>query len=177
MNSKTTCVVYSPITTFSGYGSRSRDVVKSLFELKGDEWDIKLIACNWGSTPKNFIKKHQEEWGFLEDYIIPLPLTYRPNVWIQITVPNEFQAVGDYNIGITAGIETTLCAPSWLEGLNKMDLNLVSSQHAKDTFLNSKYERKNQETGEDVGALKMEKPMEILFEGAMLDKYHPLRWQ
>ena len=26
-----------------------------------------------------------------------------------ITVPNEFQPVGKYNIGLTAGIETTGC--------------------------------------------------------------------
>ena len=28
---------------------------------------------------------------------------------MQITIPNEFQPVGKYNIGLTAGIEATAC--------------------------------------------------------------------
>ena len=37
-----------------------------------------------------------------------MPLAQQPDIWAQITVPNEFQAVGRYNIGFTAGMETTL---------------------------------------------------------------------
>jgi hypothetical protein len=43
----------------------------------------------------------------------------KPNVWIQITVPNEFQPIGDYNIGVTAGVETTIMPPECLEGMNR----------------------------------------------------------
>ena len=32
----------------------------------------------------------------------------QPDVWMQITIPSEFQPIGKYNIGVTAGIETTL---------------------------------------------------------------------
>ena len=47
-----------------------------------------------------------------------MPLTEQPEIWAQITVPNEFQPVGKYNIGITAGIETTLRVPGeWIEGM------------------------------------------------------------
>ena len=53
---------------------------------------------------------------------------------MQITVPNEFQRVGTYNIGCTAGIESTGCDPSWIEGLNRMDLNWVSSDDAYKVF-------------------------------------------
>ena len=57
--------------------------------------------------------------------IITQKLDRKPNVWIQITVPNEFQPVGDYNIGVTAGVETTIMPPECLEGINRMDLTLV----------------------------------------------------
>ena len=68
----------------------------------------------------------------------------QPDIWCQITVPNEFQRVGKYNIGLTAGIETTHCAPQWLEGLNRMDLNLVSSEHSKKVFETTGYDKKDQ---------------------------------
>jgi len=91
---------------------------------------------------------------------------------MQITVPNEFQSVGKYNIGVTAGIETTLAHGSWVEGINRMDLTLVSSEHAKQTFLNSQFETRNAQ-GQTLGQIKVEKPIEVLFEGANLDVYFP----
>ena len=51
-------------------------------------------------------------------------LEKQPDVHMHVVVPNEFQALGKYNIGITAGLETTVCPPEWLEGLNRMDFNL-----------------------------------------------------
>jgi hypothetical protein len=48
---------------------------------------------------------------------------------MQITVPNEFQQVGKYNIGCTAGIETTIAPAEWVEGCNRMNLILGSSEH------------------------------------------------
>ena len=73
-------------------------------------------------------------------------MTSKPDIWAQITVPNEFQAIGKYNIGFTAGIETTIAAAPWIEGCNRMDLNIVSSEHSKQVFLNSKFDKKDQNT-------------------------------
>jgi glycosyltransferase involved in cell wall biosynthesis len=94
---------------------------------------------------------------------------------MQITVPNEFQAIGKFNIGITAGIETTICDPSWLEGLNRMNLNLVSSEHAKKVFEGSVFEQRDKNQGNQVvGHIKLEKPVEVLFEGADTNIYQKL---
>ena len=41
---KNTCVIYAPISTYSGYGANARDKVKALINLKKDEWDIKIIS-------------------------------------------------------------------------------------------------------------------------------------
>ena len=92
-------------------------------------------------------------------------LPKQPDVWIQITVPNEFQPVGKYNIGITAGIETTVCAPEWIDGINRMNLTLVSSEHAKRVFEASSFEQRDQQSGQVVRHVKLEKPVEVLFEG------------
>jgi glycosyltransferase involved in cell wall biosynthesis len=103
--------------------------------------------------------------------MIPLllkgPLTKQPDYWFQITIPNEFQHVGKVSIGVTAGIETTVCDASWLEGCNRMDLTLVSSQHAKNVLQATSYGK--QENPNEI--LKLEKPVEVLFEGVDLNKY------
>ena len=41
------CVISAPPTTYSGYGARSRDFIKALYELKKDEWDIQIIPQRW----------------------------------------------------------------------------------------------------------------------------------
>ena len=162
--SKIKVVVSCPIDTYSGYGARSRDLVKAL--LKTGKYDVKILAQRWGNTRFGYLNDHKE--AELASLIIP-QLTAKPQVWMQVTVPNEFQPVGEYNIGVTAGIETTICDPSWIEGLNRMNLNLVSSNHAKQTFVNSRFNI--EKDGQMQGTVELQKPVEVLFEGADLEKY------
>ena len=168
---KPTFFISSPFDTFSGYGARSRDVIKSIIE--SGKYNVKLVSQRWGNTPFGFIKDHESEWGFLTGYLYNQPqLTEKPDIWMQITVPNEFQPVGKYNIGVTAGMETTLVHHTWVEGINRMDLTLVSSEHSKQSFLNSVYTQHNQQN-QPIGEIKVTKPIEVLFEGANLDVYKP----
>jgi len=46
--SKPICIVSCQIDTYSGYGARSRDFVKSLIKNKDKEWDIKILSQRWG---------------------------------------------------------------------------------------------------------------------------------
>jgi hypothetical protein len=93
---------------------------------------------------------------------------------MQITVPNEFQRLGKYNIGVTAGIETTLSPGDFIDGVNRMDLTLTSSEHSKSTFINTILQKVDQRTNQVIGELKTEKPIEVLFEGADTNVYKPL---
>jgi glycosyltransferase involved in cell wall biosynthesis len=165
---KNTFYISSPFDTYSGYGARSRDLIKAIIET--GKYDIKLLSQRWGITPFGFCEDHPE-WKFLLDYVYDSNnLPEQPDIWMQITVPNEFQAVGKYNIGVTAGMETTLVHGSWVEGVNRMDLTLVSSEHSKQVFLNSKFESKNQQ-GQSLGVVEVNKPIEVLFEGANINLY------
>ena len=164
---KPLCVVSCPIDTFSGYGARSRDFVKSLIKEKDSEWDIKIMPQRWGDCPWNFLSKDDP----LRKRFITNQLPQQPDIWMQITVPNEFQPVGKFNIGISAGIETTIYPAEFIEGSNKMDLNLVSSQHSKNVAQQCAFEKKNQQ-GQVIGQIKLEKPIEVLFEGLDLNKYY-----
>ena len=164
---KNTFIISCPIDTFSGYGARSRDFIKALIEL--DEYEVSIISQRWGSTPENFIENNKKEWGFLQKHLIP-GLQGKPDIWCQVTVPNEFQPMGKYNIGLTAGMETTHVHQTWVEGCNRMDLILTSSNHSKQTFINSQYQAKD---GSHI--LKVEKPIEVLFEGVNLDVYKKIK--
>ena len=167
--SKNSCVIYAPVDTLSGYGSRSRDTIKSIIDLKKDEWDIKIIPCAWGNTPTGFVEENPE-WNFLSQYFITSQLTQQPDIMIWITIPTEFQKVGKYNIGITAGLETDLVPGDWIEGCNRMDLILVSSEHSKKAFLDSKYQKQNQ-NGIIEGTIELKVPIEVLFEGIDTNVY------
>tara|TARA_R110000803_G_scaffold164425_1_gene228137 strand:- start:203 stop:1495 length:1293 start_codon:yes stop_codon:yes gene_type:complete len=163
---KNTFVVSCPLDTYSGYGARSRDFVKALIEL--DEYDVQILSQRWGKCSEGFIENN-EEWGFLSKYIIP-QLMQKPDYWCQITVPNEFSPVGKYNIGLTAGMETTIVDGSWVEGCNKMDLILTSSEHSKNVFETSQF---NKEGTDKI--IKLEKPIEVLIEGLNLDTFKPIK--
>jgi glycosyltransferase involved in cell wall biosynthesis len=166
-------VISCPADTFSGYGARSRDIALPL--IKSGKYDVKILPQRWGSTPWGFLNNENPDHKLIKDcFLTNNQLPKQPDVWIQITVPNEFQAVGKYNIGITAGIETTVCAAPWIEGLNRMSLNLVSSEHAKKVFQESRFEKRNSQTQQVEGVIQLTAPVEVLFEGANLDIYKKL---
>ena len=168
---KQTLFISCPIDTLSGYGARSRDIVKAL--IKHDKYDIKVISQRWGSTPFGALDRNDPEDQKILNLIWNQPqLPFQPDIWIQITVPNEFQAVGKYNIGVTAGIETTLCDVSWIEGCNRMNLILASSNHAKQVFQSTSFEKKDKNTNQTVEVVKLIRPVEVLFEGVDLTKYN-----
>ena len=161
-------VISCPYDTYSGYGARARDIVKAI--INTGKYDVKLTSQRWGSTAWGFCKDNPE-WEFLHEHKVEGQLTEKPDIWMQITIPNEFQPIGKYNIGCTAGIESNLCKPEWIEGLNRMDINWVSSNFAKQTFENTKYEKKNKQTNQVEGHIVLQKPIEVVFEGANLDVY------
>ena len=160
-------VVSCPIDTYSGYGARARDFVKALISNK--KYDVKILSQRWGNTRFGYLEDHSED--DLQSRVIA-KLTEKPDVWIQVTVPNEFQAVGKYNIGLTAGMETTRVHHTWIEGCNRMDIILTSSEHSKKVFQETTYNVENKQTKQVTSQIKLEKPIEVLLEGADLNKYY-----
>ena len=170
---KPTFVISCPIDTYSGYGARSRDIVKAIIEL--DKYEVKVLPQRWGATPKGFIQNNPE-WGFLTKHLLNSPqLPAQPEIWMQITVPNEFQPVGKYNIGCTAGIETTIAPADWIEGCSRMNLILGSSEHTIKVLKESKFEKRDQNTNQSVGFLEWKGDSEIIFEGANTEVYKPIK--
>lgn len=121
-----TVVIASPVLTQSGYGHHAREVISNIIEKKSKEWDIKLISLPWGHTP--FTYPIPIEW---KSRIIGPQLQQQPDIWVQITVPNEFQKIGKYNIGVTAVTEGNVCPTDWIRSINQMDVTIVPSKFAK----------------------------------------------
>ena len=136
-------VVQGPVATRSGYGNHTSDLVTAL--IKADKYDVQIISLPWGVTPMNALHMNNAEHVEILKRIATKPITTQPDVFIQISVPNEFGLgpdgkpfnAGKYNIGITAGIETTLVSAEFLQGCNRMDLVITTSEHSKKGFLNS----------------------------------------
>ena len=156
---KPVCVVRAPCATRSGYGDMSRDIIRHLIEY--DKFDVQVISVNWGETPMNALDENNPKDKMILDRIISLPLTRQPELFVTITIPTEFEVIGKYNIGITAGIETTIAASQWVESCNKMDVVFTISEHSKNVFHASKYGRKGN-NGQDLGTLEVMKPVEVL---------------
>lgn len=156
---KPVCVVRAPCATRSGYGDMSRDIIRHLIEY--DKYDVKVISVNWGETPMNALNENNPKDKMILDRILTGPLTRQPELFVTITIPTEFETIGKYNIGITAGIETTIVAPQWLEACNKMDVVFTISEHSKNIFLSSKFGKQGP-NGQQLGMLEIQKPVEVL---------------
>ena len=167
-------LICAPVSSRSGYGDHARDLVRAF--LKKDKFDIKIQDVPWGETPRNALDSELDKNIF--DCILREPkMDRQPDVYVDIRIPNEFQAWGKFNIGITAGIETTAVSGNWVENCNKMDLIIVPSEHSKKGFVDALYEKMQtlpDGQQQKIGELKLEKPIEALFEGVDLDVYKPL---
>ena len=163
-------LITGPVATRSGYGSHSRDLVRALVNM--DKFDIHITSLRWGNTPMNALnEKNPKDKIILDRILKENNLPKQPDVHIQISVPNEFSPLAKYNIGITAGIENTAPKPEWIEGLNRMDMNIVPSKFVKQIFESVTYEKMDENTEQKVGEVKLQKPMEVLFEGADTEIY------
>ena len=170
---KPTFFISCPVDTYSGYGARSRDIVRAIIEM--DKYDVKIIPQRWGETAWGFIEDH-EEWGFLNKYLFqPQPNQQypKPDIWMQITIPNEFMPQGHYNIGMTAGIESTVAPADWVQGCGRMNMVLGSSKHSIDILKASTFEKRDERTQQVIEkiAFNPNTKTDILFEGFNEDTY------
>lgn len=171
--SKPLCVIQAPVFSRSGYGDWAKEVAKSI--IRYDKYDVKIAATKWGG---NVLKRNVEDLDMsdpmnqlLFEKTIREPLNRQPDLFIQISIPNEFNPIGKYNIGMTAGIETTAAAGEWIDGLNRMDMNIVTSQHSKKIFLEADYVKTYKDGSGRKEKLAVEKPIEVCFWGANTNVY------
>jgi len=158
-----------PVKTRSGYGAHSRDLLQSLYEM--DLFEIKIDSCMWGSTPMTALEKDNQFHMWIESNIIN-PAGVTSDFYVQVTVPNEFERRGKFNVGITAGIETTVAPKEWIDGCNRMDLVITTSKFSKEVLLSTVYNENENNTGKLIKQHKIQKPIEVLFEGVDVSTFN-----
>ena len=171
-------VVQGPVATRSGYGNHTRDLVRSLIAM--DKYDLRLISLPWGNCPMTALNAADPNDKPIIDRIITQPLDKQPDIFIQVSVPNEFCLApdgktpikpGKFNIGVTAGVESNVMPPECIQGLNRMDMNITVSKHTTDIIQQTIYDQVDERTKQKTGILKSTQPIEILFEGSDLNIY------
>jgi len=131
-------VLRAPVLTQSGYGVHSRQVARWLINLAEQKKISLSIQCvPWGDTSW-FVN------GDLHDGLVEKIMKYssfsddKADVSFQLILPNEWvKDLASYNVGMTAGVETTKCHPNWISSINQMNEIIVPSSHVRETFKNS----------------------------------------
>ena len=160
--SKPTLLFRGPVETRSGYGSHSRDILESLRSMNA--FNIIIDSCNWGVTPLTALEDGNEFHQWIKSRKIS-SLDTQPELYVSVTISNEFRRVGKFNVGITAGVETTVASKELIDGCNQMDLVIVPSNFTKEVYFQSVYNETENGTGRLIKQHKIVKPMEVLFEG------------
>jgi glycosyltransferase involved in cell wall biosynthesis len=148
---KKNVLLVGPLLTRSGYGEQARFALRSL-RSRSDLFDVYIKPLKWGQT--SWITEDTPERRWIDE-TIEKTIGYvqqggQFDISLQVTIPNEFQNLAPRNIGYTAGIETTMCAPAWTQKCNEMDSIIVVSNHSKNVLERTRFEGTDENTGQHV---------------------------
>ncbi len=150
-------ILRAPVLTRSGYGEQSRFALRSL-RSQEDQFDIYIQPLEWGKTSWVSEMDEEREWidSTIEKTIAYIQSGGTFDISVQVTIPNEWEPIAQFNVGYTAGIETTRVSHEWIQKANEMDSIIVVSNHSKFVYENTVYDAVNTETNEKV-ELKLNK--------------------
>ena len=165
----------APFNTRSGYGDHARSIFYSIMDR--EDFEIKCVDVRWGETPRNHLDPKIPKHKKLLDTFVDGKNIQQPDIYIDIRIPNEFQTPAKFNIGITAGVETDVVSPEFIQGCNKMNLNLGTSKFTVSNFQRCQYDQQQEVNGQQqkVGVLKLDRPMGVLSEGIDTSIYKPIK--
>lgn len=154
-------IISAPFLSRSGYGEMARFAFSVLLQHQ-DEYDIYINILNWGQT--NSVIEENPIIDAINSFNLKTKQMLQAtngniqfDVSLQITIPNEWKKMAMYNIGYTAGIETTLISPAWLEPSNAMDKIITISEFSKSVFENTVF---NNQQGQQV---KVTTPIDVVY--------------
>jgi glycosyltransferase involved in cell wall biosynthesis len=148
---KKNILLVGPLLTRSGYGEQARFALRAL-QSRPDLFEVYIKPLTWGTT--SWITDDTPERRWIDE-AIEKSIGYTQqggqfDMSLQVTIPNEFEPYAPYNIGYTAGIETTMCAPLWTQKCNQMDSIIVVSNHSKNILDAARFEGVDENTGQRV---------------------------
>lgn len=132
-------LITAPILSRSGYGEMARFALRALSK---QNVDLYIEPLNWGNT--GWLFEDDDERKLIDSLIVKTQTLLQNtggnaafDISIQISIPNEWKKRAPINIGYTAGIETNMISPAWLQPTQQMDKVIVISEHAKSGFVNT----------------------------------------
>jgi len=130
--------IKGPLLTQSGYGVHSRQIFRWALS-RG--YKVSAEVTPWGITPWYISPEHCD--GLIGQIMeATTPIRQKPDVAFSIQLPNEWNPnIGHKNVGVTAGVETNICSQAWIKACQSMDAVIVPSRFAKQTFVNSGYDK------------------------------------
>ena len=133
-------LISGPVLSRSGYGEMARFALRSLKDRS--DIDLYVLPTAWGNT--GWLFEANDERKLIDTLVAKTQLYLQQSggqaqfdLSIQVSIPNEWKKLAPINIGYTAGIETNLISPAWLQPSQLMDKIIVISEHAKSGFINT----------------------------------------
>jgi len=134
---KTKVLLRGPSLSCSGYGTHFRQLCRWILDRE-DIWnlDINFQVLPWGQTP--WMINPEFENGLIGKIIQRTKEpTGKYDVSIQVQLPSEWDSsLANYNIGITASVETDRAHPEWVVACNKMNGVVFPSEHSRKSITN-----------------------------------------
>ncbi len=167
-------LIKAPLLVQSGYSVHSRQIFRAL--ISDPLFDVHVESLQWGNCPfltedtdeKNAIKQCVKKHAFAKHN-----KQDQYDLFVHVTIPNEFEQLGKINIGVTAGIETDRISPQWAAKCNEMDLIVVPSEHSRKVIDATCIDWQDPNTGK-TGSFKVTTPIIICHEGVDTEVYKKL---
>ena len=126
-------IIRGPLLSTTGYGVHSRQVF-SWAVSKG--WNVRVIIVPWGVCTYHINPSSEDGLiGEIMERSHPFPDHMIPDLSLQIQLPDEWDPqMAKNNIGVTAGVEGSICSPEWIKCCKAMDHVIVPSNFSRETF-------------------------------------------
>lgn len=158
-------LIRGPVLTQSGYGEHCRFLLRALKEHE-DTFDIYVNPTGWGRTGWQTKETEETKWinsliaklASSQDKLVPKDFDYS----IQVTIPNEWEALCKKNIGVTAGIESDKISPIWADKSQAMDKIITISEHSKKSFVETTFQALDKRNNQLYTKFTVDVPVEIV---------------
>ena len=152
-------LLIGPLFNISGYSDHARLIADALYS-RSDLFDVYLLSTQWAqaSSDSSYVDKYVESLVKTQTLLEEsqkngTPLGQLFDCTFQVRPPNEFEQITNYDIGVTAALETTAAPQEWITQCNMMRKILVVSNHAKQNLKNARHSQ----TGEVINT-----PIEVI---------------
>jgi len=136
-------LIMGSFCNISGYSLHSRTLADSLINMENGP-EVFLIDLQWAEATRSsaYISRYRERLTHTQQFMKFLQSTNAKvnevfDCSFQVRPPNEWQRVTNFDVGVTAALETVAAPKEWVDNCNMMKKILVVSSHAKKNLLNA----------------------------------------